>query len=214
MKAIITLHKKYWVQQAFILSVASAVILFTASIYFNIAANRYAALTGTQAVTDVVLNNVRVFNVNWVVSYGPLFIIAMVVTLLLVRPTAMPFTIKSIAMFIAIRAVFISVTHLGQFTPQLQLSVNKFLYFTGGGNTGGLFFSGHTGVPFLLAFIFWDDKKLRYLFLLTSVVFGAAMLLAHLHYTIDVLGAFFITPTIFRISQNLFRRDYAYLVRG
>ena len=36
--------------------------------------------------------------------------------------------------------------------------------------------------------IFWDEKLWRYVFLALAVVFGAAVLLAHVHYSIDVFA--------------------------
>ena len=45
---------------------------------------------------------------------------------------------------------------------------------------------------------------LRYLFLAWSVFFGIVVLLGHLHYTIDVLSAFFITYGIVDIAKWLF----------
>jgi membrane-associated phospholipid phosphatase len=77
--------------------------------------------------------------------------------------------------------------------------VTKFI----GGND--LFFSGHTGAPFLLALIFWRIPPLRYLFLAWSLFFAVIVLLGHLHYTIDVLSAFFITYTIFHMSEFFFK---------
>ena len=72
---------------------------------------------------------------------------------------------------------------------------------------GDLFFSGHTGMPFLLALIFWRDKWARYIFILFSVVFAVTVLLSHMHYTIDVASAFFITFTIYHIAEHLFKKD-------
>ncbi len=71
-----------------------------------------------------------------------------------------------------------------------------------------LFFSAHAGLPFLMALIFWQNKKLRYIFIALSLIFGAVVLLGHYHYTIDVLSAFFITFGIYRIAINLFKKDY------
>ena len=51
-----------------------------------------------------------------------------------------------------------------------------------------LFFSGHTGMPFLLALIFWDWRRVRYMFLFISVA-CAIIVLAGLHYSIDVCSA-------------------------
>lgn len=201
-------HKAHWANRSFYLSTLWGLALFTISVLVNTFANKYAILTGKNPVTDIVLSNIRVFNVDFIVNYGPLLILILVITILAIRPSAIPFTAKSMALFIVTRACFISLTHLGQFQPQLILPTSRFLDFLGGGNTGGLFFSGHTGMPFLLALIFWDNKLLRLGFIGVSVVLGTAMLLAHLHYTIDVIGAFFITPTIFSLAQKFFKKDY------
>jgi membrane-associated phospholipid phosphatase len=71
-----------------------------------------------------------------------------------------------------------------------------------------LFFSGHAGLPFLLALIFWDDVLLRTIFLGFSVLFSIVVLLGHLHYSIDVASAFFITFTIFVIAKKFFKKDW------
>ncbi len=204
----------HWKDPAFYISTLWAGLLLVVGIVANTFANNYAVLTGKNPVTDIILSNVRVFDVDWVVNYGPLLILILIILILFFRPQAIPFTVKSVALFIIIRAGFISLTHLGQFEPQLILPTTGFLNFLGGGNTGGLFFSGHTGVPILLALIFWDNKILRYGFIALAFVLGAAMLLAHLHYTIDVVGAFFITPSIFQLAQKFFKGDYRQMTQS
>src|SRR3989344_8842551 len=74
---------------------------------------------------------------------------------------------------------------------------------------GDLFFSAHTGMPFLGALAFWREKGIRNFYLLTAVFFAAVVLLGHLHYTIDVLSAFFITYGIFHIAEWIFPHDRA-----
>ncbi|UVK57536.1 sphingomyelin synthase family protein (plasmid) [Mesorhizobium sp. AR02] len=75
---------------------------------------------------------------------------------------------------------------------------------------GDLFFSGHTGAPFLLALMFWKDSRLRFAFLAAAVLFGAAVLLGHLHYSIDVFAAFFISYGVHDLARFLFRRDWEF----
>jgi membrane-associated phospholipid phosphatase len=70
------------------------------------------------------------------------------------------------------------------------------------------FFSGHTGLPFLIALIFWDNRLIRYISLSASILFGVSVLLGHLHYSIDVFAAFFITYSIFAIARRFFAKDY------
>ena len=72
------------------------------------------------------------------------------------------------------------------------------------GVSNDLFFSGHTGAPFLMALVFWPHKRLRYIFLAWSGFFAVVVLLGHIHYTIDVLSAFFITYGIYHIALHFF----------
>jgi hypothetical protein len=41
-------------------------------------------------------------------------------------------------------------------------------------------------------------------------MFGVIVLLSHLHYSIDVFAAFFITYSIYHIALKLFDRDYEF----
>jgi hypothetical protein len=72
-----------------------------------------------------------------------------------------------------------------------------------------LFFSGHTGLPFLAALAFWHIPQWRVFYLALTAFFGSIVLLGHYHYSIDVLAALFITHVIFQMSCWLFGRDYA-----
>ncbi len=78
------------------------------------------------------------------------------------------------------------------------------MFFTG----DDLFFSGHVGLTFLMALLLWDVPVLRYIYLAISVMFAGVVLLGHLHYSIDVFAAYFITYTIFILATRLFKSDY------
>ncbi len=75
--------------------------------------------------------------------------------------------------------------------------------------TKDLFFSGHTGTLFLL-FLLAENKIMKYTFLLFTLTVGTAVLLQHVHYSIDVFVAPFIAFGAYRIIMNLhnkFSRD-------
>ena len=192
-------------------SVVFAIVLFFGSILANYCAGLYAASHASNSVTDIVLSNTPVFNVDGLLVYGAVALLLFVITLILTHPKRIPFTMQSLTIFLFTRAGFISLTHLRTFPIHAQSTftdpISVFLYnaFLYGDD---LFFSGHTGVPFLMALLFWRDTTIRYIFLGWTVVFGTAVLLGHVHYTIDVASAFFITYGVYEISKYFFPKDY------
>ena len=136
--------------------------------------------------------------------------------LLVARPRYLLFALKAIALFIICRAFFISLTHMGIYPDRAVFDGNGLLnhVYSRLISGGEFFFSGHTGAPFLLALIFWSDELWRRFFLVATVLFGASVLLAHVHYSIDVFAAPFIAYGIFRIAVEIFRSDYLLLVNA
>lgn len=200
----ISQYKELLVHKQFLISFGISFIFLVISMIINFYAGTYATESASNSVTDIVLSNIRVYDVDNFFIYGS-FIFALTAALVcLYKPERIPFVVKSVALFIIIRSIFISLTHLGPFPTQLIID-SKIMSKTSFG--GDLFFSGHTGMPFLLALIFWKDKWTRYMFLSFSIMFAIVVLLAHLHYSIDVLAAFFITYTIFHIALYLFEKD-------
>ncbi len=68
--------------------------------------------------------------------------------------------------------------------------------------TKDLFFSGHTATTFLLLLYVWRFKKLRMVMLVMHVLVVTSVFFAHLHYTIDVIGAYAITFSLFAIREQ------------
>ena len=131
--------------------------------------------------------------------------------LLITKPRYLVFGMKAIALFIISRAFFFSLTHVGPYPlgippgpDNLGWGFYKLITFQ-----GNFFYSGHTGFPVLMALIFWDDDFWRPFFLVMGVLFGASVLLAHVHYSIDVFAAPFIVYGIYKICERYFHKDYA-----
>jgi hypothetical protein len=188
-------------------SLLEAIILFIGSVFVTHYASLYAQNVASGPVDDIILSNTRVYNFEIFFVYVAIMLGLFVVTLCLRFTKTAPFLIKSVSLFILIRSIFVSLTHIGPFPLKLELQSGLLNFITSGND---LFFSGHTGMPFLIALIFWDHLYIRILFLTASVVLGATALLAHLHYSIDVFAAFFITYSIYHISVRLFKKDFSY----
>jgi hypothetical protein len=191
----------------YILSVMAGILLFFTSLVVNYTANLYVKDAPATPVNDVILSNLPFFEVDEVIIVLSILMIVMVIYECSVYPRRIPFTLEAVGLFILIRALFISMTHIGPFTPRVVFE-HSWTWLLGLGGIADLFFSGHTGLPFLAALIFWDHPFIRSVYLAGSIALGASVLLGHLHYSIDVFSAFFITYAIFHIAQRLFADDW------
>lgn len=206
MKQIFKRHRSSWGNRQFTLSALSGFLLLSASLIVNYFAIRYATKEASNAVTDILLSNLPIVNIDEIFVEGSIIFWIFILFLLIHKPKYIPFVFKSVALFILVRSIFISLTHIGPFPYRASIDAGGiFKIFTLGGD---LFFSGHTGSPFLLALIFWDKKILRNIFLVCTFIFAASVILGHLHYSIDVFAAFFITYGIYHMCLYLFRKDY------
>lgn len=199
---ILDRHKQLCFDRGFLVSASIAFVLFVASVVANLYAAVYATERASNPVGDIILSNIPVFEVGWFFVYSAFALVVFVVVMCLTNPKRIPFLLCSLSLFYFIRAVFSSLTHVGPFPTQVSLDFNVVALKIFGG--GDLFFSGYTGVTFLLALMFWHDKALRYVFLCWSILSGVLSLMGHLHYSIDVLAAFFITYGIYNIALHFF----------
>jgi len=221
---ITTVKQRYSIalsDKRFIGSFLAGLAFLAASLVFNYFAAIYASSRASGAVADIILSNIPVFDVEWIFVTGPFVFIVILVCISLWHPKTLPFAAKSIATFVVVRSFFIMLTHIGPFPDHtiidgntlhflnlLSLNPNFFLFSTG----ADLFFSGHTGLPFMLALVFWKHRLIRTFCLASSIFFGIIVLLGHLHYSIDVASAFFISYTIFIIATKTFKVDWQRLL--
>lgn len=204
-KSLIAKHKTLWSDKSFIISAMVSFLFFIGSFFINYSAVKYAIREVGNSTTDILLETLPVVNTDIIFSYGVLLFVIFITFLFIIEPKIIPFTLKSIALFIVVRSVFVIMTHLGPVPERIATRLDDFSYFTSGAD---LFFSGHTGLPFLMALLFWEKRYLRWFFLFCSLVAAIAVILGHLHYTIDVFSAPFIAYGIYHIARKFFLRDY------
>ena len=141
----------------FTFSFVMSVVFLIASLFVNFYSGLYATERASNSVTDIILSNIRPYDLDRIFIYGSWAFALTILLVCLQYQKKTPFVLKSVALFVFVRAIFLTLTHIGPFPTQIAIDSETFLdrIFISG---GGLFFSGHTGMPFLLALLFWGNK--------------------------------------------------------
>jgi hypothetical protein len=190
------------------ISLLAGFALLLIAYYLNYTATLYTSEIPVLSVGDLILDHIPTLDLSVMFTFG-IYLVAAIVTIypLVFKPELLPFAAKTVAAFIIIRSGFISMTHLGAPEGYFRLpgiedqpGLTKFFYMN------DLFFSGHTGFPFLAALLFWENKWLRWFMLAMSVGQSFTVLFMHVHYSIDVFSAYFITYTIYVVSDKIFNK--------
>jgi membrane-associated phospholipid phosphatase len=203
-----TLTERYRIAYAspgYLTSVIFSLFALLASLVASSFAVSFSTYHASAAVTDLILSNTPAYNVDGIYVYGALLFIFFIVILCVMFPMRLPFTLYSLALFFITRSFFVSLTHLGPFIPASPIAFGETIQRMFFGDD--YFFSGHTGSPFLMALIYWQEEHLRYIFIALSVFFGAVVLLGHLHYSIDVFAAFFIAYGVYHLALIFFPKS-------
>ena len=118
-------------------------------------------------------------------------------------PQKLMIGLQSYGLMVIFRTIAMYLTPLDAPGTLLVLD-DPFVQLFGKGDvlTKDLFFSGHTGTLFLL-FLLAENKTLKILFLISTIMVGSAVLLQHVHYSIDVFVAPFVAYSSYRIIKNL-----------
>jgi len=194
----------------YLASFFGGLLLLVVSLVTQFYVSGYTDTVSSSPVTDIILSNIRTYNVGGIFVYGSFLLLFFSLVVVLPKSQYAPFAMKSVALFTLIRSLFVILTHISIFPTRIVIESAMFSGAIWNGIFSGndLFFSGHTGLPFLLALMFWHNKNIRAIFLGFSITFAVVVLLGHIHYSIDVLAAYFITYSIFQICKYLFKREW------
>lgn len=193
-------------ERKFRISLIAGFLILAVGYYLNYRASLYTEKISVFPVGDLILDHLPTVNLIYMYTFG-IYLTMAIISLypFFFRPDLAPFGLKTFAFFMMTRAFFITLTHLGApenylNLPQLadQPGLLKIFY------TNDLFFSAHTGLPFLGALLFWKNIPLRIFLIAMSIGQAMTVLLMHVHYSIDVFSAYFITYTIYVVSDKIF----------
>lgn len=214
--AFLISHKAFWEKDTIQSLVIGVVFFCMALVIQNIANNYVLSIQGTP-VTDTILNILPTWDINAFIILFSLSFTLMIFVIIFSNPKYLLFSIKAVATFLIIRSFFISLTHLGDYPQHIIFDTNIIwyrLYNIFYNTQNDFFFSAHTGLPFLMGLIFFRAPFLRNICFFVSYILGVSVLIGHIHYSIDVFSAPFMSYGIFRLSRLLFRKDYQRLKKG
>ena len=205
-------HAVFWKDRIILRHISVSILLLILSLILIYSAQNYTDGFTGNIVPDILLDRLPVIDVSYIFFQGAFIFVLILAGILIYEPKYIPFTFEASALFFFVRSFFMVMTHLS--APSIEYykyiehehHTREVLFTLSSGND--LFFSGHTGYPFLLALIFWREKRLRVFFLICSLIGAIAVILWHVHYSIDVFSAFFITYSILRVAETFFQKEY------
>lgn len=150
-------YRKYFGKKDFVLSVISGALLLVVGAIMNYEVGAFATKYASNTVTDALLNHLPFVNVGILFVYTSFATVFLLIAILFFEPKWIPFTLKSFGIFLVVRSFFIPLTHIG--APLHEATYGGYnilqkLFFG-----ADFFFSGHTGLPFLVALIFLEPSQ-------------------------------------------------------
>ena len=176
---------------------------------FDYACGMYVHTMRGVKVPDLILDLFPPIDLSFLFIYGYVSLIAgMFLYPIIFRMRMIHVVAFQFSLLLVIRSLFMIFTHLE--TPAGAVSVSYPWFFRSLYFENDMFFSGHTAMTFLGFYVF-RRSWIRYVFLVGSIVMAIVVLAMHVHYSIDVLAAFFMTYGSYRIGHRvLLRLDPAY----
>src|SRR3989344_2803845 len=195
--------KDIWLNKLVI--ILSVGILIIASI-LNVLAGRYVTRKGVASPPDLILDLIPSIDLNLLFIWGVLLIVGvMTAYIFLFKISKFHVYLSHISLLMLTRSFAMCLTHLKVPENAVQIYWPKFLQVIAFKND--LFFSGHVAFTFI-GFLLFKESKIKWFFIISSIVMAATVLLMHVHYSIDVFSAYFITYGTFVMGEKIFKRIY------
>jgi hypothetical protein len=157
-------------------------------------------------LSDPLLNTFNPIDLTWLTFALIYFSIILFLLNVIKNPDQILIALQTYALMVIFRVIAMYLTPFNA-PEKLLLLDDPFVQIFGKGEvlTKDLFFSGHTGTLFLL-FLLSENIKLKFIFLISTILVGTAVLLQHVHYSVDVFIAPFVAYGAYQIIKNLHLR--------
>lgn len=193
--------------KSFRISMLAGILIFSLGYSLNKLASIFHDSIDFEPVGDLILNFLPTYNLEYLFTWG-IYVLAVLTILypFFVRPDVAPFMFKTFGILFLVRAGFIVLTHVGPpegffYDTRIGFAdnpISSFLF------RNDLFFSGHVSIPFLTFLILKESQYFKWLMFIGSILMAFTVLLMHIHYSIDVFSAFFITHGVYAMSDKIF----------
>ena len=158
---------------------------------------------------DPVLSLFKPIDVTWLIFALIYISIVVAIATLSQNPQRLLFAVQLYTLMVAVRIVAM---YLLPLEPPVSMIILKdpFVEFFGTGQTltKDLFFSGHTATLFIL-FLVSEKKIIKTIFLTSTIAVAIAVLLQHVHYSIDVFAAVFFTYACYCFLKVMKKLEYS-----
>lgn len=175
-----------------------AVVLTALANFLNYVEARKGVL-----LPDPLLNLFNPIDLTWL-TFALIYVSLIVaIATLSKNPNRLLFAVQLYTFMVAVRILAMYLLPLQP--PEKMIILNDPLvefFGTGQTLTKDLFFSGHTAT-LLILFLVSEKKIIKTIFLISTIVVAIAVLLQHVHYTIDVFAAVFFTYTCYIVLEKL-----------
>ncbi len=164
----------------------------------------YVSTTNVADVPDLILDHIGPVDMSFLFVHGYLILVfALFLYPLILHIRMLHIVISQFSLLVILRALFMIFTHLQ--SPLDAIPIHFPWIFKELSFENDMFFSGHTAIPFL-GFLLFRKSKIRFFFLIGSILMAITVLVMHLHYSIDVFSAYFITYCSYWMGRFLLRK--------
>ncbi len=184
-----------------------ALVLFVAAMSIYVSAGDYVTdiTNKTVSSSDIILDHFGPYHLGFIFVWLYISVISIYFLYPLIwKPKKMPYIISMFSFLLIVRSGLIICTHLRPPADAIPVVFPSIFQTINWSND--LFFSGHVAFAFLGFLVYmYDNKFVKWFMLSSSIILGVVSLAMHVHYTIDVLSAFFIVYGVFEFGDKFLR---------